>query len=351
MIKRKLKLLFLVILLPVHFATAQIVSPFNKLPIVDTSETFSFVVSGHFHGESSNQSTFPASTILAGIDTLNSLNPSFLMSLGDMFMDVNETYINNYNRSLFGKLKMPIFNAVGNHDLSNGNYYEKVYGKTFFKFVSHKCLFVVLNTELNDGRIKDEQLDFFQEALLQGRKDSIKKIFIFSHRPVWSENDVVYEQLFKGNSRTEFGSNNYREDIKPLLTAFSKSKPIYWMSGSLANGPVSFFYHKEAESQITFMQTAIRDLPRDAVLLVNVTDEKVSFTGISLTGQDLQSVESYELNFWKKNISYDEPFNYRLIPLYTKNMIMHRYFWIGVIFILLSVIVIRISLKKSNKKK
>ena len=351
MITRNIKLLFFIVWLPVQIAIAQTTSPFNKLPIVDTAETFSFVVSGHFHGESTNQSTFPASTILAGIDTLNNLRPAFLMSLGDMFLDVNERYIQNYNNSLFGKLKMPIFNAVGNHDLSNGNYYEKIYGNTFFKFVSHSCLFIVLNTEVNDGSIKDEQLDFFKEALLLGRKDSIKKIFIFSHRPIWSENDVVFEKLFKGNSRTAFGVNNYEDEVKPLIEEFSKTKSIYWMSGSMANAPASFFYHKDPNTKITFMQTAIRDLPRDAVLQVNVTDEKVSFKGLSLTGQDLQPVESYELNFWNRNISVDEPFNFRLIPLYTKNMILHRYFWIGVIFSLLSAILIIFFFKKFNKKK
>ncbi len=341
MIKRKLKLLFLLILLPVHFATAQIASPFNKLPIVDTSETFSFVVSGHFHGESSNQSTFPASTILAGIDTLNSLNPAFLMSLGDLFVDVNETYINNYNRSLFGKLKMPILNAVGNHDLSNGNYYEKIYGKTFFKFVSHKCLFVVLNTELNDGSIKEEQLDFFKEALLQGQKDSIKKIFIFSHRPIWSENDVVYEKLFKGNSRTAFGVNNYEDEVKPLLVEFSKTKPVFWMSGSMANGPASFFYHRDPATEITFIQTAIRDLPRDAVLLVSFKRDEVVFNGISLTGQMLNPVTSYNLDYWNENVDTAEPFSYRLLPYLTIKMLGHYYFWIGFTASLLLLLILR----------
>ena len=316
----------------IQFATAQVVSPFNKLAVEDTSDNYSFIVSGHFHGASSNQSTFPASTIIAGVDTLNSLHPSFLMSLGDMFLDVNQTYITNYQKCLFNKLNMPLFNAVGNHDLSNGNMYEKVYGRTYYSFVFHSNLVVALNTEMNDGSLKGEQLAFFINAIKQAHSDSIKRVFIFSHRPIWSENDLAYESLFKGNSRSEFGSNNYEEEIKPLLMEFSKTKSIYWMSGSMANGPVSFFYHNEPESGITFMQTAIRDLPRDAVLLVNVIDGKISFKGVSLTGQDLQTVESYDLNFWKKNISVEEPFNYRLIPLYAKRMIMHYYFWIGFVF-------------------
>lgn len=341
MIIRSIQFLFLIILLPVYVSTAQVVSSFNKLPLIDTSESFSFVVSGHFHGESSNQSTFPASTILAGIDTINSLKPQFLMSLGDMFVDVDDKYIYNYNRSLFEKLKMPIFNAVGNHDLSNGNYYEKVYGKTFFKFTIHSCLFVVLNTEINDGSIKDEQLDFFKEALLQGCSDSIKKVFIFSHRPIWSENDVVYEKLFKGNSRTAFGVNNYEDEVKPLLVEFSKTRPVFWMSGSMANAPASFFYHQDPTTKITFMQTAIRDLPRDAVLLVSLKKDEVVFSGISLTGQTLNPVTSYNLAYWNENVDTVEPFSYRLLPYMTIKMLSHYYFWIGFTASLLLLLILR----------
>lgn len=349
--KNRIGLFCFSFLLLIHLTSAQIASPFNKLSVVDTAENYSFIVGGHFHGESTNQSTFPASTIIAAIDTLNSFHPNFLMSLGDLFIDVNETYVNNYQKSLFNKLQMPIFNAVGNHDLSNGNMYEKIYGKTFFSFISHSSLFVVLNTEVNDGSIKGEQFEFFKNALLQGRTDSIKNIFIFSHRPIWSENNLTYENLFIGNSRTEFGTNNFEEEIKPLLTEFSKVKSIYWMSGSMASGPVSFFYHKESESRITFLQTAIRDLPRDAVLLVTVVNGQVAFKGISITGQNLEPIESYDLDYWKKNSYAEEPFNYRMLPYLTKKMLMHYYFWIGFVSSLLVLLVLRFILAKWKRRR
>lgn len=330
---------------------AQTISPFNKRSIADTSASYSFIVSGHFHGESTNMSTFPASTLLAGIDTLNNIKPIFLMSLGDMFIDVNETYINHYQKSLFDKLEMPIFNAVGNHDLSNNNYYENVYGKTFFAFTNHSELFIVLNTEINDGRIKDEQLIFLRNSLIAAHSEKFKNIFIFSHRPVWSENNPVYEGLFLGNTRTALGENNFEDDIKPLLLEFSKEKSIYWMSGSMADAPASFFYHKELESNITFVQTAIRDLPRDAVLQVNVEDGKITFKGISLTGQTLQPIVSYNIDYWNKNISIEEPFNYRLLPYLTMKMVSHYYFWIGFTSSIILLLILRFLYSIWKKRK
>ena len=297
-------------LITVKLLPAQVVSPFNGLSIKDTSKNYSFIVSGHFHGASTNTSTFPASTILAGIDTLNSLQPSFLMCLGDLFLDMDQTYVDHYRKSLFSKLKMPFYNAVGNHDVSNGNMYEKIYGNEFFAFKVQTEYFIVLNTEVNDGSIKDEQLIYFKDVLAQAQKDNAKNIFIFSHRPVWSENDSLYSKLFEGNTRTSIGHNNYEDEIRPLLADLSKKKNIYWMSGSMADGASSFFY--DHSFGIYFLQTAIRDLPRDAVLQVNVVDGKVSMKGISLTGQTLEPIEKYGVEYWKKTPAPESKFNYRL---------------------------------------
>ncbi len=334
----------------VQLLSAQIISPFNKLSIIDTNTSYTFLVSGHFHGASYNKSTLPAATLLAGIDTINSFRSSFFISLGDLFLDASETYINNYQKKLFNKLDMPLFNAVGNHDVSNDNFYEKNYGKTFYSFTCNSEFFIVLNTELNDGSIKDEQLTFLETALKEANSAKIKNIFIFSHRPIWSENNPVYSELFAGNTRTSFGENNYEDEVKPLLLDISKSKSIYWMSGSMADAPASFFYHKELESNITYMQTAIRDLARDAVLKVNVLDGNVSFNGISLTGQSLSSIETYNLDFWNKNSVVDEPFNYRLLPYLTKKMLSGYDFWIGFVSSLLLLLILRFIVIKWKRR-
>lgn len=352
MIKRKINktatsILFYLIVL--NTLSAQIVSPFNNLKIIDTSQNYSFIVSGHFHGASNNISTFPSSTLLANIDTLNSLKPSFLMSLGDMFLDVNETYIEHYQKSLFDKLKMPLLNAVGNHDLSNNNMYEEVYGTTFFTFKKNTELFVVLNTEINDGSIQGNQLKMLKTSLSEAKNNNIKNIFIFSHRPVWAEDNAKYSDLFIGNTRSSFGSPNFEKEIHPLLK--KSAIPIYWISGSMADAPAAFFYDKNETSNITFMQTAIRDLPRDAILQVNIIDGKIYFKGISLTGQILEPIENYNINYWTKNSAPEKSFNYRLLPYLTLQMFKNYFFWIGFIFCCFFILLLRYIMKQWKEKK
>ncbi len=352
MVKRRINKLFSIafaISLLVNILSAQVISPFNKIALKDTSSVYSFIVSGHFHGASTNVSTFPASTILSNLDTLNALHPLFLMSLGDMFLDVNETYIHNYKKSLFDKLKMPLFNAVGNHDVSNGNRYEKEYGSSYFTLKNGTELFIILNTEINDGSIKGDQFDFLVEAVRSA--GNYKNIFIFSHRPIWAENNSRYKNLFIGNTRTEIGRNNFEDVVLPLLMNYSKVKHFYWISGSMAGGPASFFYDKDPVSTITYMQSAIRDQERDAVLQIFINKGVVRFNGISLTGQNLDAVENYNLSFWKNTISPEQKFNYRLLPYLTKQMLLHYYFWIGFVSSLVLFFSLRWVYKKWKRKK
>ncbi|MCW3082854.1 MAG: hypothetical protein JWP12_220 [Bacteroidetes bacterium] len=330
---------------------AQVISPFNKLEIKDTGTSYSFIVSGHFHGASTNISSFPASSLQANIDTLNALHPSFLMSLGDLFLDVNDTYLQHYQKSLFDKLKMPLFNSVGNHDLANGNMYEKIFGKEYFYFTVQSELFIVLNTEESNGSIKSEQLEMFQKALSQITEKKIKNVFIFSHRPIWSENSDKYKNLFEGNTRSAL-STNFDSDIKPLLKSIPKNVNTFWCSGSMgAAAPASFFYDKDAETNVVFMQTALRDLPRDAALLVNVNNGAVTFNGISFTGQKLDPVETYNMDYWSKTVAPEQQFNYRMLPYLTLLMLHHQYFWIGFGSALILLLIFSIIRKRWKRKK
>ena len=331
--------------------SAQMISPFNNLPIKDSSKNYSFIVSGHFHGASTNASSFPASSLLANIDSLNSLNPLFLMSLGDLFLDVNDTYINHYKYSLFDKLKMPLFNAVGNHDLA-GNLYEKIYGKTFFSFTKGSELFIILNTELNDGSLKDEQLTLFSNSIDTAQNSKIKNVFIFSHRPVWAEQIEKYNKLFSDNTRSAIGHNNFLEDIKPLLQKVSKNKNVFWISGSMGGmAPVSFFYDKEESTNVTYLQTAIRDLPRDAVLQILINNGNVSMKGISFTGQHLEPIENYNINFWNKNTAPEQSFNFRLLPYLTKQLFLNHFFWFGFLFCGMLIISFTFIFKRWKRRK
>ncbi len=315
-------------------------SPFNKRSIqVQDDQNFKFIVSGHFHGDSKNVSGFPAATLLGNLDEINSKDAAFMMSLGDLFLSLKKD-VKNYDRVLFSKLDMPLFNAVGNHDIEEDNYKSK-FGKTYFWFTVGDNVMIVLDTELDNGDIEDAQLKMLKKAL----KQPAKNYFVFAHRPIWSEYHEELEDVFKGNTSS---GTNFGDEIYPLLK--KATGQVYMFGGSIGGeAPVSFFYHKKGKN-VHYIANAIRNLPRDGMLLVEVLNGEVKFTPFSLTGQNLKSLESYNLNYWDTHDA-DQGFNWRLLPLYIFQMLQSWHFWVGVVLTVLGGLFILWIRKRRRLKK
>lgn len=294
----------------------------KNILVSDSVSQYTILVSGHFHGSSKNTTGLPAKTLRENIPTINNSGASLIVCLGDLFLDIKND-IPKYKSSFIDQLRMPIFNAPGNHDIS-GNVYENNFGKSFYYFKVKSELFIVLNTELNDGTIEGDQLMMLQEAI--GNLDGIKNIFVFSHRLIWAEEHPKMVKLFNDNTRSANG-NNFRKEILPMFTKLDNVQ-VYFFGGSLGNAPAPFFYHKE--KNIYYIATAIRDTPKDAMLKMDIDNGKIKLSALPL----LMSPEYYDLKYYKGSEKKDAPFNWRLVPLYIKTMLTHRYFWYGVLLMI-----------------
>ncbi|MBL7899070.1 MAG: metallophosphoesterase, partial [Crocinitomicaceae bacterium] len=325
-----------------QFIIAQ-TSPFNNKTLqIDSTGNYSFIVSGHFYGDGTNKSGYPANTLLANLDWINSSGADMLICLGDLFMDIRND-MPKYKTSLFDKLNIPLFNAVGNHDIS-ADVYQKNYGATYFSFKTGNDFHLILDTELDNGDIKEEQLMLLEEIALESEKGNIANVFVYAHRTIWKDSYSEMEGLFEDNTQS-LTSTNFESEVLPLAKRIGSKANLYWFAGSLGDAPASFFYYEDKKNKITYIATAIRALLRDAVLLVNVENDIVSFKTHSFTNQKLENLDYYNLDFWKST-SAAEPFNYKLIPLYIKNIVFSRIFWYGIGFALSIVGVFRLIQKR-----
>lgn len=319
-------------------------STFNDGKFNCDKNHYNFIVSGHFYGNSGTGGSFPVNTILANLDTLNQMPASFMVSLGDLFMDVNPRIISNYRESFFDKLEMPLFNVVGNHDLA-GNVYESHFGKTFFYYSCNEDHYLFLDSEMDNSDIKGEQLKLFNKVVENIKDEKNARLFIFSHRPVWAEKNEALKGVFTHNTKSKFGSN-YLDELRPALLELQA--PVYWFGGSLGPAPASFFYHED--ENIHYIATAIRGLDRDAVLQVELKDE-VRFNTISLTGKEVKPLKEYNKEFWLSYRSNPmKEFNYRLIPYLTLKAVTHRYFWYGFLLCLILFFAGIYALKRYKKR-
>ena len=336
-------------------------SPFNGLEVLPADSTghYRILIGGHFHGESTNRSGYPAATLLANLDTINNLGANLFLSTGDLFMDAEKDSA-RYARAFFSKLKVPFFNAPGNHDIDGA-----VATPLPAPFSIHPpgnpfCLdrFVVIDTEEPDLEVMADKikqvLDFVSIPKFT-RIDpgqAVSQVFIFSHRPIWAEDDPQYSDLFKDNTRSLTGTN-FQKDVYPILQEIAKHADVYWISGSLGGGaPSSIFFQEHApnnlsrHSGITYIQCAIRDEPRDALLIADVYPDSVKWSALSLTGQHLQAPETYNAAWWRKQRGEGEGFNWRLLPYKMKVIVTHRAFWWGAACALLIVFVVRRFLRR-----
>ena len=300
-------------------------SPFNgaALQPPDSTGRYRLLIGGHFHGASNNASGFPAASLLANLDTINALGAQALLSTGDLFLDADADH-ERFQRALFDRLHMPLFNAPGNHDVEGRSYVAR-YGPTHAVLDMGPDRILLLDTERDNGNLRGEQL-----AMIAAQEGAgLRHLFIVSHRPVWAEDDPVYGPLFAGNTRSLLGTN-YRSEVLPLLERIALGTQVYWISGSMAGrAPHSIFFQPHAPG-ITYIQSAIRDVPRDALLVADVGEEGVRWWALSLTGRSVPSVEELTAARWAADgPKATEPFNWRLLPYLVGRTVSHRAFWWG----------------------
>ncbi|WKZ66934.1 MAG: metallophosphoesterase [Flavobacteriales bacterium] len=301
-------------------------SSFNGQVVVPADSTghYRLLIGGHFHGESTNRSGYPASTLLASLDTINGLGAHLFLSTGDLFMDGGKDRP-RYARALFSKLRIPLFNAPGNHDLNGAVGDEAV---ELGRIGIGRDLIFILNTEANDGSLSPEAVRHMAAVLEGEDPERPQRLFIISHRPIWAEDDEQYRDLFKDNTRSLTG-NNFRKEVYPVLQRMAQQAEVYWISGSLGgDAPSSIFFQRHAPN-ITFIQCAIRDLPRDALLIADVLPDTVRWSALSLTGQQLLAPEAYDAAWWRAQRGKGAPFNWRLMPYLIRKTLLSPAFWWG----------------------
>ncbi len=294
------------VIFPCH--AENIKSPFNGL-LLDTDKDpgdYSFFVAAHLFGSTySGGAIFPSASIQAAIDMINDNSANIFIALGDIYFNAYSLRFKKFNESFASKVNMPIFNAVGDHDVSERALYEQYHGKTYFSFIYGKEAFIFIDTEMENGNIKGEQLKYFKKTLQKYAKNSnIKNVFIFGHRLIWSgykeDYSILNQYIFADVYPFDY---NFNKDIVPCLVDLSKcGKSIYWFTGDGDEDfPCVFFYAKDEQNNIQFVITQITDTVKDAMIKVNVNKlGEVKMEAISLTRQKLLPVESYNLEYWKK---------------------------------------------------
>ncbi|MBL7939092.1 MAG: hypothetical protein JNL43_07025 [Flavobacteriales bacterium] len=324
------------------------VSPYTGRPVLppDSSGHYRLLIGGHFHGESTNASGFPAATILAGIDAMNRTGANALLSTGDLFMEPDRDSA-RYVTSFFTKLELALFNAPGNHDLEGDAYNHLPVAPQLLHMGRDRIL--LLDTERDDSSILGDQLQMLAALATDADAGRLGRVFIVSHRPVWAEEDPRYSPLFEGNTRSLAGTN-YASEVLPILLRIARNGNVYWISGSMAGkAPASIFFQPQPGG-ITYIQCAVRDELRDALLVADVSPLAVEWSALSLTGMPMQDVTTYDAEWWASHKGVQETFHWRRIPYLVRKNLGYPAFWYGAATAILLMLLVFILWRRSGGK-
>lgn len=171
----------------------------------ETQSSFSFVFCTDIHVQPERNAV---QGFTQAIDTINKLQPAFVLTGGDLIMDaLGQTYgradsLYNLYVDVTKKFEMPVHNTMGNHeiygiyerseaDTSHPEYGEKMYekrlGKSYYTFDYEGWKFIVLNS-IEDtkrskyiGLINVKQIEWIKEEL--AKTDSKTPIVLSTHIP------------------------------------------------------------------------------------------------------------------------------------------------------------------------
>jgi len=170
------------------------------------------------------------------IAELNQISPDFVVATGDLIVEGNSATVAqagewfNVYRDAVAQLDVPLFNAVGNHDVvgikrediteADPGYgksiFTELFGPSYYSFDWGEYHCVVLDpNDMADGQqvyqIPPVQLQWLEEDL-KLRKDSPLLVFYHEPTPAWRNRDAVLEVL-DGHQTSMFCGHLHQDTV------------------------------------------------------------------------------------------------------------------------------------------
>lgn len=177
-------------------------------------------------------------------------------------------------------LSLPVYFAVGNHDMENRPLYESRYGDTYYHFFYQNDLFIVLDPNIDGWSISGQQLVFL-ENLVAEEHLNVDRIFVFFHQLLWWESDNIYASV-RPNSLAGLESPiNFWTEIEPLFSQLTNE--VVFCAGDFGAAYWSDDFMYDTYDNISFIGTGMGEGIGDNFVVINVDVSKsVSFDLVCL---------------------------------------------------------------------
>lgn len=260
----------------------------KKEPCTDSDLKYSYFVAGHTYGK-------------PGIDNIGFHPPfrdvfsllkeekkmDFGVLTGDIVLTGTEQNWNEVDVDI-SELGLPIYFAVGNHDMTDRELFESRYGETYYSFIKNDDLFIVLDPNIDHWNISGEQLAFLAETLSIQASEA-HNIFVFFHQLLWWDSNNIYQNVILNSLADRDEQINFWTEVEPLFSALSN--PVYMFAGDVGafNTGSEFMFHEY--DNISFIASGMGGEQRDNIIIVDVNEDNcVDFRLVALNGPILNAL-------------------------------------------------------------
>ena len=177
-------------------------------------------------------------------------------------------------------LGLPVYFAVGNHDMENRPLYESRYGSTYYHFIYENDLFIVLDPNIDHWNISGDQLAFMK-GVVDSNYMLVDNIFVFFHQFLWWEKDNIYSHIKPNSFAGRADTINFWSEIEPCFHQLPNK--VFFFAGDMGAGYWSNNFMYDSYDNLSYVCSGMGDGNGDNFVVINVDSLKsVSYDLICL---------------------------------------------------------------------
>ena len=167
-------------------------------------------------------------------------------------------------------LGIPVYFAVGNHDMENRPLFESRYGTTYFSFIHNNDLFIILDPNIDGWSITGAQLHFLQNTI-NNNYLSTENVFVFFHQVLWRESTNPFNYIAWNSDAGRVSPVNFWSTIAPIFNTIPND--VFMFAGDLgASWSTNVTYDRY--NNIRLMASGMGDQDGENFIVVNVNSDK-----------------------------------------------------------------------------
>jgi hypothetical protein len=184
------------------------------------------------------------------------------------------------------ELGLPVYFAVGNHDMENRPLYESRYGDTYYYFIFHNDLFIVLDPNIDAWNISGEQLQFMKKTV-NDNYETVNNIFVLFHQFLWWEKGNIYSHLKPNSFAGKADTINFWSEIEPFFHQLPNK--VFFLAGDMGAAYWSSDFMYDSYDNLTYVCSGMGEEIGDNFVIINIDSAKnVSYDLICLNTDELE---------------------------------------------------------------